>query len=193
MKNITLLLTLSIMLSSQVFAMGASSLEKEELPKIAKVEVYKSERRMALLDSEGNEVKSYSVNLGFAPLGHKEQQGDGKTPEGVYTLNWKNSESQYHLSIHISYPNAADKERARELGVSPGGDIFIHGMPNTTRNYTWLVSPLGAWLAPDMTNETIHSMLSMLDWTNGCIAVHNKEMEEIYQLVSVPTKIEIFP
>lgn len=176
--------------------MGKNSVEAETKPTIHKVEVYKADRRMELLtktDSGYEVVKSYSINLGGQPLGHKTQEGDQKTPEGLYTLDWKNPDSAYHLSIHISYPNQADKARARELGVSPGGEIFIHGMPNKTRDWAWLVSPTLYLLGSELPNESIHQTLSMFDWTNGCIAVHNKEMQEIYDLVSTPTPIEIFP
>lgn len=177
-------------------AMGNRSVERQDLPKIHKVEVYKGERRLDLLTKtdQGYEVvKSYSMNLGGEPVGHKTQEGDNKTPEGLYTLDWKNPKSAYHLSIHISYPNKADKEAARARGVSPGGDIMIHGMPNETRRWTWLVSPALSVAAPEIPNEMIHNALAMFDWTQGCIAVHNADIEEIYELVSIPTPIEIFP
>lgn len=188
---------LSLLFTFQLFAMGTASLEQQELPRIDKVEVFKAERRMELLQRLENgdyEVaRSYSINLGGNPVGHKEQEGDQRTPEGRYILNWKNPNSAYHLSIHLSYPNAQDRARAQELGVSPGGDIFIHGMPNSTRDWSWLISPTLYFLSPDIPNDLVHQTLRLFDWTNGCIAVTNKEMEEIYQLIDTPTPIEIFP
>lgn len=181
-------------------AMGNRSTNREDiqkvLPKIHKVEVHKADRRLELLTktkSGYQVVKSYSMNLGGEPLGHKTQEGDRRTPEGLYTLDWKNPKSAYHLSIHISYPNKADKKAAQARGVNPGGDIMIHGMPNETRRWTWLVSPALSIAAPEVTNEMIHSALAMFDWTQGCIAVQNSEMEEIYRLIDIPTPIEIFP
>lgn len=183
-------------LSLTAHAMGSSSVEAEKLPKIHKVEVHKAERRMELLtlkDGEYEVVRSYAINLGGNPVGHKVQEGDRRTPEGRYTINWKNPKSAFHLSLHISYPNQVDRDRARELGVSPGGEIFIHGMPNSTRNWAWLVSPSLALAGSELPNEMIHQAMSLMDWTNGCIAVLNHEIEEIYQLVDTPTPIEIFP
>lgn len=168
--------------SAQVLALGES---------IDKVEVYKTERRVELLTqtSEGLKTfKSYDMSLGFEPIGHKTQEGDGKTPEGLYSLDWKNPKSKYHLSIHISYPNQADRAQARDRGVSPGGEIFIHGMPNNTRPWAWLISPA----FNGSVNELIHSILQDYDWTLGCIALRNKDIEEIYKNIEIPTPIEIF-
>lgn len=194
--KIVLLAILAQVFSAPTHAMGTRSFDRSAYPKIHKVEVYKGERRMDLLTRGANGmevVKSYSINLGGQPLGHKTQEGDNKTPEGLYTLDWKNPKSAYHLSIHISYPNQADRAQARARGVSPGGDIMIHGMPNETRRWSWLVSPALALASPDTANEIIHSTLAMFDWTQGCIAVMNWEMEEIYALIDIPTPIEIFP
>jgi murein L,D-transpeptidase YafK len=118
-------------------------------------------------------IKTYKVALGNQPVGAKERQGDGKTPEGKYLINWKNPKSQFHLSLHISYPNAADRARAKKLGVNPGGDIFIHGVGKT---FGWL----GA-------------QHRLSDWTLGCIAVTNEEIEEVYALVRIGTAVEIRP
>lgn len=185
-------LTFMLLFSHFAFAMGGRSFDASEYPKIDKVEVYKGERRMDLLTetNDGFEVvKSYSISLGRNPIGHKQQEGDARTPEGLYTLNWKNPNSAYHLSIHISYPNAQDRRQAQERGVSPGGEIFIHGKPNDTRRWAWLISPL----FEGNVNDAIHAILAQFDWTQGCIAVLNHEMEEIWELVDVPTPIEIFP
>ena len=137
-----------------------------------KVLIEKKERRLTLL-SKGEVIKSYKIALGGNPVGPKERQGDNKTPEGAYIIDSRNSNSDYHLSLHISYPNEKDKIRAKELGVSPGGDIMIHGFKN---GFSWEgASP------PEV------------DWTQGCIAVTDKEMEEIYKLVPNGTIVEIRP
>ena len=137
------------------------------------VRVEKSERKMYL--HSGDEViRAYEISLGDSPRGHKTTEGDEKTPEGTYTLNWRNPNSRYHLSIQISYPNDADVKQARERGVSPGGHIFIHGLPNGS----------GSRKRPP----------SRKDWTDGCIAVKsNREMEEIWKLVPLGTPITINP
>jgi len=137
-----------------------------------KVLIEKQARRLSLL-SKGEVIKSYKIALGGNPVGPKERQGDNKTPEGTYRIDARNGNSGFHLSLHISYPNAQDKKRARELGVSPGGDIMIHGIKNG-------FSQVGA-----SHTET--------DWTEGCIAVTNQEMEEIYKFVTIGTIVEITP
>ncbi len=137
-----------------------------------KVLIEKKERRLTLL-SKGELIKAYKIALGGNPVGPKERQGDNKTPEGTYIIDSRNRDSGYHLSLHISYPNEKDKMRAKELGVSPGGDIMIHGIKN---GLTWV----GASHAE-------------VDWTKGCIAVTDEEMEEIYKLVPNGTIAEIRP
>jgi len=137
-----------------------------------KVLIEKKERRLTLL-SKGEVIKTYKIALGGNPVGPKERQGDNRTPEGNYIIDSRNSNSGYHLSLHISYPNEKDKMRAKELGVSPGGDIMIHGIKNG-------FSLAGASYAA-------------VDWTEGCIAVTNQEIEEIYNLVPVGTIVEIRP
>jgi murein L,D-transpeptidase YafK len=134
--------------------------------------VIKSERRL-ILQRDGKPWKVYRVALGPVPWGHKLQSGDERTPEGSYLLDYKLHNSQFHKAIRISYPNAADRERARQLGVDPGGNIMIHGQPNE--------SELGIGEA------------QTFNWTNGCIAVTNEEMDEIWQLVRIGTPIEIRP
>lgn len=135
-------------------------------PEVTGVVVHKADRKMYLLhDTEVVEV--YDIALGTNPVGHKEFEGDGKTPEGMYLITHRNGRSQYHLSLGISYPNAADIAHAEALGKEPGGDIFIHGespYPNGDQ-----------------------------DWTVGCIAVTNAEMDEIYVMVSPGTPIWIEP
>jgi murein L,D-transpeptidase YafK len=137
-----------------------------------RVVVLKSRRILEL--KHGNTVlKTYGIALGSVPVGPKERQGDHKTPEGTYVIDSKNEHSHYHLALHVSYPSPGDRERARKMGVSPGGDIMIHGLP---AGYSWL----GA----------AHRRI---DWTDGCIAVTNKEIEEIWGLVKIGTVVEIKP
>ena len=137
-----------------------------------KVLIEKIERRLTLL-SKDEVIKTYQIALGGDPVGPKERQGDNKTPEGTYIIDSRNSNSDYHLSLHISYPNEKDKMRAKELGVSPGGDIMIHGIKNGL-----------AWVGGSHAE---------VDWTKGCIAVTDEEMEEIYKLVPNGTIVEIRP
>lgn len=144
----------------------------EDLERADRVKIYKSERRMLLL-REGRILGQYAVALGQNPEGHKNRAGDGKTPEGRYVLDWRNPESRYHRSIHLSYPNRKDAARALEQRVDPGGGIMIHGLPNG----------LGFIGAAHRT----------LDWTDGCIAVTNTEMDEIWRRVADGTPIEIWP
>jgi len=145
------------------------SMEKGPADKIL---IEKKERRLTLI-SNGNVLKTYKIALGGNPNGPKERQGDNKTPEGTYVIDSRNRDSRYHLSLHISYPNERDKKRAKELGVSPGGDIMIHGIKN------------GFSLVGDLHTG--------FDWTKGCIAVTDEEIEEIEKLVPDGTIVEIRP
>lgn len=139
-------------------------------PKVDRIVVVKSTRTMTLI-SDGKVLKTYKVALSREPVGAKERAGDHKVPEGEYVVDSKVPHSRFHLALHISYPNVADRERARELGVKPGGSIEIHGLPS---KYAWL-----------------GSVQHYVDWTDGCIAVTNSEIEEIYKLVPVGTPVEI--
>jgi len=134
------------------------------------VKVDKSESKMYLLDGD-NIVKEYHVAFGANPKGHKQQEGDEKTPEGVYTLDYKKEDSSFYRAMHLNYPNSIDKAKAKELGVSPGGFIMVHGQRN---KLGWL-SFITQWF----------------NWTNGCIALTNSEMDEFMELVNVGTKIQI--
>jgi murein L,D-transpeptidase YafK len=137
-----------------------------------KIVVEKGKRTMTLF--AGSKVlKTYKVALGTMPLGPKRIEGDHKTPEGSYVIDGKNPHSQFHLALHISYPSADDQKRARNLGARPGGAIMIHGLP---RAFAYL----GA----------LHRQS---DWTDGCVAVTNAEIEEIWKLVPVGTRVEIQP
>ncbi|OGW23854.1 MAG: hypothetical protein A2X59_06205 [Nitrospirae bacterium GWC2_42_7] len=137
-----------------------------------KILIEKKERRLTLI-SKGKVLKTYKIALGGNPNGPKERQGDNKTPEGTYVINSRNRDSRYHLSLRISYPNEKDKKRAKELGVSPGGDIMIHGIKN---GFSW---------AGGLHTE--------VDWTKGCIAVTDEEIEEIEKLVPNGAIVEIRP
>jgi murein L,D-transpeptidase YafK len=136
------------------------------------VVVFKAERRL-LLFSGGRVVRSYNVALGRLPRGKKTRQGDGRTPEGYYVLDRRNPDSRFYKSIHVSYPNSEDRARARRAGVHPGGDIMIHGLPNG--------------------RGAIGAAHRKWDWTEGCIAVTNGEMDEIWNAVADGTPIEIQP
>ena len=126
-----------------------------------------------ILLRDGKPLKTYKVALSTVPVGAKEREGDHKVPEGPYIVDAKNPHSQFHLALHVSYPNAADRERARKLGVRPGGNIEIHGLGS---KFAW-----------------VGSLHRQVDWTDGCIAVNNSEINEIWPLVSVGTPVEIRP
>ena len=149
---------------------SASGFLKE--PQVDKVLVLKSERRLHLI-SRGETLKSYRVSLGKRPAGHKLREGDKRTPEGFYWIDWRKTSDKYNLSIHISYPNARDVAKAREKSLSPGGMIMIHGTPMDDDYPEWY--------------------FSTLDWTNGCIAMTNADMREVWSLVKDGTLIEIRP
>lgn len=151
---------------------SASATDKSVKSVADHILVVKSTRTMSLL--QGDKVlKTYKVALGTVPVGAKEKHGDHKTPEGEYIISARNPHSQFHLSLRISYPNAPDRQRARKLGVAPGGDVMIHGL-----------MPEYAYLGARHRDT---------DWTDGCIAVTNQEIEEIWDLVPVGTRIEIRP
>jgi murein L,D-transpeptidase YafK len=135
--------------------------------RVDRIVVQKSRREMLLLSGE-SVVRSYRIALGRDPVGHKQREGDGRTPEGRYAIDRRNPKSKYHLALHISYPNAADVGRARSQGIDPGCDIMIHGCKPGVQH-------------PDA------------DWTQGCIAVRDSEMDEIWELVADGTPIEILP
>jgi len=154
---------------------GRSGFASEASPSsepVDQVVAVKSQRTLTLL-SKGRMVRSYKVALGGEPTGAKRQQGDHKTPEGQYVLDRRNGKSRFYRSIHISYPNESDRQWAEKQGASPGGDIMIHGLPN---GFGWLGG--------------VHRER---DWTDGCIAVTDKEMDEIWALVRDGTPIEIKP
>ncbi len=139
---------------------------------VDRILIEKSTRRLMLI-SQGEVLKSYKIALGGNPIGPKERKGDNKTPEGTYVIDARNRDSRFHLSLHISYPNERDKKRAKELGVSTGGDIMIHGIKNGL-----------SWVGDAHTG---------VDWTKGCIAVTDQEIEEIDKLAPNGTIVEIRP
>ena len=139
-------------------------------PEITSVVINKGARKMYLLHKEEVQ-REYEVDLGFAPVGHKTVEGDGKTPEGTYYINRRNPNSSFHLSVGISYPNPQDVAQATALGKRPGGDIFIHGMPNNPKDR--------------------RRAARVSDWTAGCIAVTNEEIEEIFAMVGEGTVITL--
>jgi murein L,D-transpeptidase YafK len=140
--------------------------------KVDKLEVNKAERQL-LAYANGKLVKTYAISLGRQPRGDKKYQGDNKTPEGLYFITDKNPNSQYYKSLGVSYPNRADRKEAARLSKPVGGDIKIHGLPGKT-------SFLG-------------KLHLLYDWTAGCMAVTNTEIEELYQAVPVGTPIQINP
>lgn len=136
-------------------------------PEVTYVVVNKAERKMYLFNNQ-KVLKEYDFVLGFAPIGDKFYEGDGKTPEGSYFINRRNPNSRFHLSLGISYPNAEDRAEAKALGKPPGGDIFIHGQKTPLKK-------------------------NKGDWTWGCISVSNKEIERIYAMIKNGTPIKINP
>ncbi|MDE0590973.1 L,D-transpeptidase family protein [Halocynthiibacter sp. C4] len=147
---------------------GCGGMKPYNGPEVTRILVYKEDRKMFLMHHD-KVLKSYDIHLGFEPVGHKQYEGDGKTPEGSYLINRRNPNSDFYLSIGMSYPNTVDVQRARAVGKSAGGDIFIHGE------------------SPDPRYK------NKKDWTWGCIAVTDKEMEEIYPMVNLGTVISVYP
>jgi murein L,D-transpeptidase YafK len=139
---------------------------------VDRILIEKSKRSLSLM-SGSQIVKTYKVALGAEPVGAKDRQGDHKTPEGIYSVDGKNPNSKFHKALHISYPNQSDREQARKLHVQPGGDVEIHGL-----GAQW------GWVG---------SQHRLKDWTDGCIAVTNEEIDEIYPLIKLGTIVEIRP
>ena len=157
-------IALALALALGLTACSSSKFRSYDGPEVTSVQVQKSARKMYLL--HGDQVlESYDVALGFAPQGPKQFEGDGRTPEGSYLINRRKPDSDYYLSLGISYPNDADRAAALAAGQSPGGDIFIHGRPQRP--------------------------VTRPDWTWGCIAVTNAEIDEIYWMVRTGTQIDI--
>ena len=141
-------------------------------PVIDQLLVHKHERRLEVI-SEGQVIRSYRVALGRQPVGHKQQRGDNRTPEGIYHIDWRHHSSNYNLSMHLDYPNLKDRADAWKRGADPGGMIMIHGTPIDQDYPEWFFKGL--------------------DWTNGCIALDNANMQELWDLVPDGTRVEVRP
>ncbi|MGV3461066.1 MAG: L,D-transpeptidase family protein [Flavobacterium sp.] len=170
MKKLFWIVAFSIFVTTAYFIWPETKLPAGTV--VDKLIVHKSKRKM-MAYSDAKLVKTYNISLGFNPVGHKQQEGDGRTPEGTYVINDRNPNSGYHKNLSVSYPNDADKAVAKKRKVSPGGDIKIHGLPNNQ---------------PDF--GKFHRMN---DWTFGCIAVTNEEIDELYIAVKKNAVIEILP
>lgn len=143
-------------------------------PFVDKVVVKKSERRLYLMKN-GKPFRTYKVSLGFRPEGHKEYQGDGRTPEGRYFIDWRNSGSRFWKALHISYPSYSDRTKAMRRGVDPGGMIMIHGQPRPSQY------------------AELQEAARKEDWTHGCVAVSNLAVDEIWEYTLDGTPVEILP
>lgn len=164
MRFLRIMMVLVMALS--LAACGDKKFRRYNGPEVTQIQVHKADRKLYLF--HGSKVlKTYDIGLGFAPQGHKQFEGDGKTPEGLYYISHKNPDSNYHLSLGVSYPNDADRAFAEAADQSPGGDIFIHGGPR--------------------------GPVSAQDWTLGCVAVTDREIEVIYSMVKPGTPIYILP
>ena len=168
-KIIPVCIAVIILIAGNCFLAGNIS---AALIKADKILVVKSKREMTLL-RKGKVLKTYKIALGKQPVGKKICYGDKRTPEGKYILDFRKPDSKYHLALHLSYPNSSDIQTAQKMGLSPGGDIMIHGLPD---GY-----------------DDVDEFHRITDWTDGCIAVTNREIEEIWSLVPVGTQIVIMP
>lgn len=174
MKNFLFLASFLLTLSGSLGVVDDVSAQAN-VPALARADhvvVLKGARTLALM-RQGKMIKAYKISLGHEPVGHKEQAGDSKTPEGDYLIDGRNPNSKFHLALHISYPSPQDKIQAERGGRAPGGAIMIHGRPNWT-----------GW---------IRRLYEDRDWTDGCIAVSNTDMEEIWSVVPDGTPISILP
>ncbi len=159
-----------------VFILGNSYLLADDFITMADKVIIKKSTRILYLSQNGEIYQKYHVSLGQVPVGAKEVEGDMKTPEGVYLLDWRQESNQYYKSLHVSYPNAKDIAHAKELGINAGGMIMIHGTPPS-----WSLSPYGDW------------MNVLIDWTHGCIAMTNDDIEEVWEQTKNGTIVVIVP
>ena len=150
----------------------ASAVETLDGKIIDKVLVLKSAHQLQLIN-DGKPIKTYRISLGKNPRGPKLMEGDKRTPEGFYWIDWRKTSNNFNLAMHISYPNITDSARARREGVAPGGMIMIHGTPDT--------------------EDTPEDLFHTLDWTDGCVAMRNRDMREVWNLVPDGSMIEIRP
>ncbi|WP_348273401.1 L,D-transpeptidase family protein [Halopseudomonas sp. SMJS2] len=139
---------------------------------IEKLLIHKQERRLEVI-SDGQVIRYYRVALGKQPVGHKQERGDNRTPEGIYSIDWRHHSPSYNLSLHLDYPNLKDRAEAWKRGVDPGSMIMIHGTPVDEEYPEWFFTGL--------------------DWTNGCIALDNRSMRELWELAPDGTLVEIRP
>lgn len=170
--GISLLLFLGVIVCALIYNIWP----QQKLPAKVKIDyllVDKSQKTMKAYSGK-NLIKTYQISIGKTPIGHKVFEGDNKTPEGNYTINDRNPNSAYHKNLGVSYPNKTDREKAKQLGKSPGGDIKIHGLPDG------ILSKF----------DKFHRFFG---WTNGCIMVTNAEVDELYEAVVSNAKIEIRP
>lgn len=181
MKHLFFALFILFCIASPAVAMNAQQGEYSSAPykprftqEVASIEVLKKDRLMVLFDAEGKVITSYKISLGRFPEGHKEQEGDGRTPEGKYTIDMRNGNSHYYRSLRISYPGPDDIKNAKKKGVNPGGNIFIHGKPNMKFWMFWKYN-------------------KSKDWTDGCIAVDDRDMRELWEVIHQGTPITINP
>lgn len=165
-------IALCAIVAGLVAASGAVADPAVAADQVDRILVIKSERKLYLLRA-GEAVADYWIALGRHPVGAKERQGDGRTPEGLYAIDWRTEDTPFHRWLHISYPNATDRARADALGVATGGAIAIHGIPKD-----W--GPTGPGRP-------------MIDWTNGCIALTNHDLDQVWDRVANGTVIEIRP
>lgn len=163
------ILLLSLILPATATAQPRKAPSQASTAAQADLVVVMKARRKLYLYRRGMILASYPVALGLDPSGTKRQEGDNKTPIGAYTLDWRNPDSRFHRSLHISYPNAEDRAQAKARGVPPGGDIMIHGQPS------------------------YDNVLRTGDWTDGCIAVSDQHIEQIWTRVPAGTPIHIYP
>jgi len=170
MKPRTILALTAALLA--VFALAAPPAPQPPLQKADSILILKRDHVMQLL-AGGKIIRTYKVALGSGGLEPKEREGDARTPEGHYIIDARYAQSHYHKALHVSYPNTEDRARAAKLGVSPGGAIMIHGLPNGK-----------GWVG---------AAHRLYDWTLGCIAVTDEEIDEIWNLVPVGTPVEIRP
>ncbi len=159
------------LLLALLLSLACLSTQADTLP-IDKILILKSERRLEVI-SQGETIRQYRVSLGRYPIGHKQQQGDQRTPEGIYTIDWRHESPQFNLSMHVDYPNIKDRMAAWDRGVDPGGMIMIHGTPINGEFPEWFYKGL--------------------DWTDGCIALQNSDMKELWDLVPDGTLVDIRP
>lgn len=162
----------SVFLFLSISLWAGSTQETQPISKIDRILVEKEKRLMSVFCKQ-KLLKTYKISLGGNPIGHKVQEGDQKTPEGIYRISAKYPQSQYHRGLYISYPNDQDRKTARKIGLSPGGQILVHGLG---KEFGW-----------------IGKLHIKSDWTLGCVAVTNEEIEEIFNATVVGTPIEIVP